>query len=162
LYLFLSRQGPGIGESIGARGKRSGQPFFGEGVAIIQGDVLGIHVQLGVDADMGMIHRIRIFGIEQYRATVDGDRLRNLERRNCTDRAVGQNDWLDKPGSLVGGLREKAAGSRVGTEVEIKGSVLLKQNEDVLYVFLQQGELLSMGKIRSALDPVRVTGDFRA
>jgi len=59
-------------------------------------------------------------------------------------------------------LREQSTGSRVGAEVEIKRTVLLEENEDVLDIVLQQSEFLSMGENRCGVDATGVAGDFSA
>ena len=91
-----------------------------------------------------------------------GDRLRNQERGDGADRAVRQNDRLDKARRLGGGLREQAASPRVGAEVEVKGSVLLEENEDIFDVLPEQSEFLSVSETRLALQATRVAGDFSA
>ncbi len=67
-----------------------------------------------------------------------------------------------KPGVCAVGLRKQAVGTGVGAEVEVKGSVLLEENEDVLDMPAEQIEFLCVTEIRRVLHAARVAGDFIA
>src|SRR5208283_3533748 len=136
------------------------QAFLGEGITIILGNVTRIEIELGVDGGVAVIHRVRVLRIEEHRGAIDvGDRLRDQERGDGAHRAVLQNDRLDKARRLGGGLREQSTSPRVSAEVEVKGSVLLEENEDIFDVLLEQSEFLSVRETRFALQATGVAGD---
>ena len=91
-----------------------------------------------------------------------GDRLRNQKGGDGADRAVGQNDRLDEAGGFGGGLGEQSTSAGVGAEVEVKGAVLLEENEDVLDVLAKQSEFLSVSEIRRVFYTQACSGQLRA
>ena len=163
LHLLLGRRRSAVSVRPSTVGQGSRQAFFGEGIAIVLGDVIAVQIELGDAGGVSVIHRIRVLRIEIHRGTIDvGDRLRHQERRDGADRAVRQNDGLHKTRRLSGGLREQAPSPRVGAEVEVKGSVLLEENKHVFDVLLQQSEFRGMAESRRFLQATRVAGDFSA
>jgi hypothetical protein len=72
------------------------------------------------------------------------------------------DDGLDKTGSFARGLRELSACPGIDTEVEVKGTILLKESDDISDLFAEQIEFLivtEIGRVRSAK---RVLGDLFA
>jgi hypothetical protein len=92
-------------------------------------------------------------------ATGVGDRLRNLEGGDGARPSRRIHDRLGKARASRGRLREQAVGARIGAEVEVEGSVLLEENEDILDVPAEQIEFLIVTEIRRILHATRVAGD---
>src|SRR5271166_979054 len=146
LHLLLGRRGSAVRARPRVAGQSSRQPFLGEGVAIVLGDVIH-QIKLGVDGGMAVIDRVRILRIEVDGVAINvGDRLRNQEWGDGAYRAVGFYDGLDKARGIAGWLGEQSPSPRVGAKVEVKRPVLLEENEHVFDVLLKQSLFLSVGK----------------
>src|SRR6187402_99336 len=112
-----------------------GDAFLGHGVEIVACHEIRIEVKLLRDADVAVVHRSDVGGIQRNRLSVDvlyGRRY--AKSSNAPNRSINIDDRLGKAGCLVCWMRKEPLRSWVGAKVEVEGAILLEEDEDVFYL----------------------------
>jgi hypothetical protein len=138
------RQPGGLADDLPLR--VGGEALLVEREAVVQRDLVD-EVLADQDAGMRVIHRCGVGRIERHGLAVHVlHGLRDQERADGADAAVGIDDRLDKAGRVRLGLGEQPVRAREGAEIEVERPVLLEQDEHVFHFLAQQRDLLRRGQ----------------